>query len=49
MTLNTVELEDKVESIFPFDEELFQEVKNKVKTTKSEKRLHNGQRLEDEQ
>ena len=49
MILNTVELEDKVESIFLFDDELFQEVKNRVKKTKSEKTLHNRWRLEDEQ
>ena len=49
VTLNTVELEDKVESIFAFDDELFQEVKDRMKKNKSEKRLHNRQRLEDEQ
>ena len=49
MTLNTEELEDEVESIFLFDDELFQEVKDRVKKTKSEKRGHNRQRLEDEQ
>ena len=45
VTLNTVEHEDEVESIFQFDDDLFQEVKK----TKSEKKLHNRQRLEDEQ
>ena len=49
VTLNTVELDDEVESIFPFDDESFQEVKVRVKKTKSEKRVHNRQRLEDEQ
>ena len=41
VSLNTVEFEDVVESIFPFDDELFQEVKDGVKKTKSEKRLYN--------
>ena len=49
VTLKTVELDDEVDSIFPFDDELFQEVKDRVKKTKSEKRVHNRQRLEDEQ
>ena len=40
VTSNTVELEDEVESIFLFDE-LFQEVKDRVKETGSEKGLHN--------
>ena len=49
MTLNTVEFEDKVESIFQLHDDLFQEVKDRVKKTKSEKTLHNRHRLEDEQ
>ena len=49
VTLNTVELDDEVDSIFPIDNELFQEVKNRVKKAKVEKRWHNRQRLEDEQ
>ena len=44
-----MEFEDEVESIFQFDNDLFQEVKGRVKKTKSEKKLHNRQRLEDEQ
>ena len=38
-----------MESIFPLDDELFQEMKDRVKKTKSEKRRHSRQRLEDEQ
>ena len=49
VTLNTVELEDEVELIFLFDHDLLQEVKDRVKKTKSEKKLHNRPRLEDEQ
>ena len=33
VTLNTVELEDEVESIFQFDDDLFQDVKDRVKKT----------------
>ena len=38
-----------MESILPFDNELFQEVKDREKKTKSDKRLNNRQRLEGEQ
>ena len=40
VTLNIVELEDEVEFIFQFDDDLFQEVKDRVKKTNSEKKLH---------
>ena len=49
MTLNTVELEDEFEFIFHFDDDLFQEVKVRMKKNKYEKKLHNRQRLEGEQ
>ena len=44
-----VEFEDEVESIFQFDDDLFQEVKDRVKQTKFKKKLHNRQRFGNEQ